>query len=161
MPEAEVAPGGVRVPGSRLRSALLVLGGRVAELVVVEACAGEVRLLARVRAVVVAEMLVDEVEDECWVDDPDPGREVASAVVDVGVAAVAGAVADVAGDADLQRSGLCPGGEGVELCVEALELAAQDRRRSVAWPSALRWQARACSICSAASRSAPSSMRTA
>ena len=46
VPEAEVAPGGVGVAGARLRSALLVLGGGVAELVVVEACAGEVGILA-------------------------------------------------------------------------------------------------------------------
>ena len=51
VPEPEVAPGCVGVPGSRLRSALLVLGGRVAELVVVDAGSGEVGLLARRRRV--------------------------------------------------------------------------------------------------------------
>ena len=44
--EPEVAAGRLGVAGARLRPALLVLGGRVAELVVVEAGAGEVRLLA-------------------------------------------------------------------------------------------------------------------
>ena len=71
---------------------------------------------------------MDEVEHERGVDDPDPGGEVAPAVVDIGVAAVAGAVAHVAGDAKLQRSRLCAGGERVELCVDALGRAAEDAR---------------------------------
>jgi hypothetical protein len=106
------------VPFPSLRPALLVLCRRVAELVVVGAGASEVRLLAH-RCRLGAELLVYEVEHEAGVDDPDPGREVLPAVVDVGLAGVAGSVANVAGDPDLQRSGLCAGGEGVELCVEA------------------------------------------
>ena len=47
VPEPEVAAGRLGVPGPGLRPALLVLGGRVAELIVVDAGAGEVRLLAR------------------------------------------------------------------------------------------------------------------
>jgi len=43
------------------------------------------------------------------------------------VPAVAGAVAHIAGDAELQRPGLGAGGERVELGVKPLELAAQDR----------------------------------
>ena len=43
------------------------------------------------------------------------------------VAAVAGAVAHLAGDAELERPALGAGGERVELGVEPLELAAEDR----------------------------------
>ena len=68
-----------------------------------------------------------EVEHERGVDDPDPGGEVASALVHERVSAVAGAVAHIAGDAELERPGLGAGGERVELGVEPLELAAQDR----------------------------------
>ena len=62
------------------------------------------------------------------VDDPDPGGEVLPALVHERVPAVAGSVAHVAGDADLQRPRLCASGEGVELCVEPLERAAEDGR---------------------------------
>ena len=116
VPEPEVAPGGVGLAGSRVRSALLVLGGRVAELVVVDAGTREVGILAGRGRVAFADVFVDEVEDECRIDDPDPGGEVLPAVVDVCVAAVAGSVAGVSGDADLQRSRLCASGERVELC---------------------------------------------
>ena len=47
VPEPEVAARGFGVPRPRLRPALLVLGGGVAELVVVDPRAGEVGLLAR------------------------------------------------------------------------------------------------------------------
>ena len=57
VPEPEVAAGRLGVAGPRLGAALLVLGGGVAQLVVVEAGAGEVRLLARGRAFVVLEVL--------------------------------------------------------------------------------------------------------
>ena len=50
VPEAEVAAGRLGVAGARLGAALLVLGGGVAQLVVVEARAGEVGLLAGRRA---------------------------------------------------------------------------------------------------------------
>ena len=128
MAEPEVAAGRLGVPGPSLRPALLVLGGRVAELVVVDAGAGEVRLLARRCRLDVAELLVDEVEHEGGVDDPDAGGEVAPALVHERVAAVAGAVAHLAGDAQLRGPGLGAGGERVELAVEPLELAAEDRR---------------------------------
>ena len=49
-----------------------------------------------------------------------------AAVVDEGVAAVAGAVAHLAGDAEFERPGPGAGGERVELAVEPLELAAED-----------------------------------
>ena len=55
VPEAKVAAGGVGVPGSRLRPALLVLGGRVAELVVIDAGSGEVGILAGQRRVALAD----------------------------------------------------------------------------------------------------------
>jgi hypothetical protein len=71
---------------------------------------------------------VDEVDHERWVDDPDAGGEVRAAIVDEGVAAVAGAVTYLAGDAQLQRSGLGARTESVELAVEPLGLAAEDRR---------------------------------
>ena len=51
-----------------------------------------------------------------------------AAVVDERVAAVAGAVAHLAGDADLERPGLGARGERVELAVELLGLAAEDAR---------------------------------
>ena len=132
MPEPEIAAGRLGVPGPSLRPALLVLGGRVAELVVVDAGAGEVRLLARRCGLDFAELLVYEVEHEGGVDDPDPGGEVLSALVHERVAAVAGAVAHIAGDAELERPALGAGGERVELGVEPLELAAEDRWRSAA-----------------------------
>jgi hypothetical protein len=47
VPEVEVATGRVRVAGACLGAALLVLGGGVAELVMVDPGAGEVRLLPR------------------------------------------------------------------------------------------------------------------
>jgi hypothetical protein len=49
------------------------------------------------------ELVVHEVEDEERVDDPDAGGEVRSAVVHEREAPGARAVADLAGDAQLQR----------------------------------------------------------
>ena len=128
MTEAEVAPGGVGVPGPRLRSALLVLGGCVPELVVVDAGAREVGILAGRGRVAFADAFVDEVEHERRVDDPDPGGEVLPAVVDERVPAVACPVADLRGDADLRCARLGAGGELVELVVEVVGLAAEDCR---------------------------------
>jgi hypothetical protein len=65
----------------RLGPSLLVRGCGVAELVVIQAGAGEVRLLSRRRAFVVLEALVDEVDHEGRVDDPDAGSEVPAPVV--------------------------------------------------------------------------------
>jgi hypothetical protein len=125
--EPEVAPRRLGLPGARLRAALLIFGGGVAELFVIEPGAGEVRLLARRGRVAVAELLADEVEHERGVDDPDPGGKVLPALVHERVPAVAGAVAHIAGDAELERPALGAGGKRVELGVEPLELAAQDR----------------------------------
>src|SRR5579884_1307024 len=127
LPEPDVAPRRVRVPGLRPRSALIVFGGRVVKLLVIDPGTGEVRLLVRGGSVVVVELLVDEVEDERGVDDPDAGGEVLSAVVHERVAAVAGAIADLSGDADLQRPRLGAGRQRVELGVETVGLAAEDR----------------------------------
>jgi hypothetical protein len=104
--EPEVAAGRLGVAGSGLGSALLVLGGRLSELVVVDARAGEVSLLAGRCRVAVAELLVREVEDEDRVDDPDPGGKVPSALVHERVPPVAGAVAHIAGHAELERPAL-------------------------------------------------------
>ena len=123
--------------GSRLCSALLVLGGGLAELVVIELGAAEVGLLAGRGRVVVCELLADEVEHERGVDDPDPGGEILPAVVDVGVAAVAGAVAHLAGDAELQRPGLGAGGERVERRVERVRACSRGCS-AICWPSAPR-----------------------
>jgi hypothetical protein len=125
--ESEVAACRLGLAGPRLGSALLVLGSGVAEFVVVEPRAGEVRLLAGRVGVAVVELLVDEVQHEGGVDDPDTGGEVRPAVVHEGVAAVAGAVADLRRDAELERP--CPraGRERVELSVESLHLAPEDR----------------------------------
>jgi hypothetical protein len=81
---------------------------------------------------------VGEVEHEGRVDDPDPGGEVASALVHESVPAVAGAVAHVAGDAELQRPSLGAGGERVELGVEALGPLRTVLSRGSRWPSPLR-----------------------
>ena len=56
------------------------------------------------------------------------GGEVLAAVVRECVAAVARAVAGLAGDAELERPGLGARGERVELAIEPVELAAEDRR---------------------------------
>jgi hypothetical protein len=98
--EAEVAPCRVGLVQAGLLFARLVVARGLAQLVVVEAGSGEERLLAcrRVRVVMV-ELVVDEVEDEERVDDPDAGGEVGSAVVHEREAPGAGAVADLAGDA--------------------------------------------------------------
>ena len=111
--------------GARGLAAFVVVGGRLAQVGVVEAGAGEVGVLARGRIVGVVEVVVDEVEHEDGVDDPDAGGEVAAAVVHVGVVAGAGAVADLAGDPQLQRGSACSVGEHVELGVELVGLAAE------------------------------------
>jgi hypothetical protein len=108
------------VPGASLRPALLVLCRCVAELLVVDASACEVRLLARRCRLDFAELLVGEVEHGGGVDDPDPGGEVLPALVHERVPAVAGAVEHVVRDAELQRPSLGAGGERVELGVEEL-----------------------------------------
>ena len=125
MAEAEVGAGGVGVAGARGLAAFMVVGGRLAQVGVVEAGAGEVGVLARGRSVGLVEVVVDEVEHEDGVDDPDAGGEVPAAVVHVGVVAGAGAVADLAGDPQLQRGSACSVGERVELGVELVGLAAE------------------------------------
>ena len=80
MAEAEVAASRLGVAGARPGASLFVLGGGVAKLVFVEACAGEVRLLARGGGLIVLEVLVDEVDHERWVDHPDAGGEVLAPV---------------------------------------------------------------------------------
>ena len=112
------------------------------KLVVVEAGTGEVGLLPGRRGCVVFEFLVDEIDHEGGVDDPDRRGEVLAAVVDERVSAVAGAVADLACDADFERSrpGSC--GEGVELTVELVRLAAEQPLAICRCPSAARWDSR-------------------
>ena len=56
------------------------------------------------------------------------GGEVLAAVVDERVSAVAGAVADLARDADLERSRPGPCDEGVQPVVELFRLAAEQPR---------------------------------
>ena len=133
--------------------------GGVAEFVVVEAAPAKYASSRAGGSSSSLEVFVDEVDHEGGSIDPDAVGEVLAAVVDEGVAAVAGAVADLGGDPDLERSGPGAGGERVELAVELLGLAGEDRRE-LPRPSSVRW-VRACSICSAASSSAPSSIRTA
>jgi hypothetical protein len=120
------------LPRAGSRASLLVLGVGLAQIGVVEARAGEVGLLARHFAVAFLELLSHEVEHEHRVDDPDPGGEVRASLVDVGVAAVASAVAGLAGDPDLQRPRLRAGGKSVELAVEPSGLAAEDARELLA-----------------------------
>ena len=76
MPESEVAAGRLGVAGPRLGPALHVFGGGVAELVVVDPRAGEVGLFAGGRGIAVVGLLVDEVEHERGINDPDAGGEV-------------------------------------------------------------------------------------
>ena len=127
MPEPEVAAGRLGVAGPRLGAALLVLGGGVAELVVVDPRAGEVRLLAGGRGVVVVELLVDEVEHEGRVDDPDTGGEVLPAVVHEGVAAVARAVADLGVMRSLSARALARAASASSSRSSRCTLAAEDR----------------------------------
>src|SRR3954447_25190997 len=101
-----------------------VLGG-VAQLVVVEASAAEVGLLAGDLAVGVGELVADGVEHEHRVDHPDAGGEVLAALEHPAVASVGGAVAQRPVDAQLERGALGAGGECVELGVELLGLAAE------------------------------------
>ena len=159
VPEPEIAAGGVGVPGARLGAAGLVVGGRVAELLIIDAGSGEVRLLAGRGRVAFPDVFVDEVEHERGVDDPDPGSEVLPAVVDVGVAAVAGAVADLAGDADLQRPRLRAGASVSSS--RSRRPGSQPRIAAIWLCSWVSRCSRACAICSAASSIAPSSIRTA
>ena len=80
--QAEVAALTVGSPGPFGLAALAVLGGGVAQLVVLELGAGEVRLLARRRLVaVVLELFAGEVEHEHGVDHPDRVGEVLPALV--------------------------------------------------------------------------------
>ena len=62
--EPEVGACRLGLAGPGLRAALLLLGGRVVELVIVEARAGEVRLLAGRGRVARVELLAGEVEHE-------------------------------------------------------------------------------------------------
>ena len=80
--EPEVAASRVGVAGPRLGAALLVLGGGVAELVVVDPGAGEVRLLAGGRRVVVVlSCSWTRSSMKAGSIDPDAGGEVLPAVV--------------------------------------------------------------------------------
>ena len=98
-----------------------------AEVVVVEGGAGEERLFAGgLVVVVVGEVFVGEVDHEQGVDDPDAVGEVLSALVDVGEASDAGAVAGLRGDLELERLGPGAGGEGVELAVDLARFAGED-----------------------------------
>jgi hypothetical protein len=75
---------------------------------------------------VVGELLVGEVDDEQGVDDPDAVGEVLSALVDVGEASGAGAVAGLRCDRELEGLGLRAGGERVEFAVELVWFAGED-----------------------------------
>ena len=160
VPEPEVAAGRLGVAGARLGSALLVFGGGVAELGVVDPRAGEVGLLAGRRGLAVVEVLVDEVDHEGGVDDPDAGGEVPPAVVDERVAAVAGPVAHLGGDPHLERPSLGARGERVQLAVELVDLAAEDRRDLPTSRVVEVW-AGVVDLLGGVEHGAPSSMRTA
>jgi hypothetical protein len=105
--------------------AVVLPGG--AQFVVVEGGAGEERVLAGgLVLVVVGELVVDEVDDECGVDDPDAVCEVLPAMVHEREAPRAGAVAGLGGDLNLERCGLRAGSERVELAVQFAQLAAEN-----------------------------------
>ena len=138
--EAEVGAHGVGLALALLVAALALLGGGVAQVGRVEAGAGEVGRVGRRRVVgLVGEGLADGVEHEHGVDDPDAGGEVGAALVDVGVAAGAGAVAQGGVDAQRRVGGLgawrC---ERVELGVELVGRAAEDAGRLVGGPAGVR-----------------------
>lgn len=114
--EPEVAVGRLRLAKALrvLARPVLLLGG--AQLLVVEAGAGEERLLSGDLVVLaVGELVADEVDREHRVDDPDAVRKVLSALVYEREAPGAGAVPGLCGDLELQRLGLRAGGQGVEL----------------------------------------------
>ena len=124
--EAEVRARRLDLAGAGVGALRAVLLAGRAQLGVVEAGAGEVALLARDRVVAGFELLADRVEHEHGVDDPDAGGEVGAALVHVGVAAGAGALAQRAVDAQLARRRPGAGGERVELSVELVGRAAED-----------------------------------
>ena len=125
--ESEVAGGRLGLPQALCVAAFAVLLAGGAEFVVVECGAGEERVFAGgLVALVTGEVFADEVDHERWVDDPDCVGEVLSALVDVGEASDAGAVAGFRGDPDLERLGLGAGGERVERAVELVVLAGED-----------------------------------
>jgi hypothetical protein len=72
VPEPKVAAGRVGLAGAGLCAALLVVGGGVAEFVVVDPRAGEAGLLAGLRRVVVRDLLVDDVDHEAGRPDIAP-----------------------------------------------------------------------------------------
>jgi len=125
--ESEVAVGRLGLADAlRVAAGAVVLFGG-AQLVGVQGGAGEERLLPGDLVILtVGEVVVDEVDDERGVDDPDGVGEVLAALVDVGVASGAGAVAGFGGDGDLERLGLGAGGEGVEFGVEFAGFACED-----------------------------------
>ena len=130
--EPEVAVGCLGLAQALRVAAFAVFLSGGTELVVVEAAAGEERLFSGGLVVlVVGELLVDEVDDEQGVDDPDAVGEVLSARVDVGEASGAGAVAGLRGDLDLERLGLRAGGERVELAVDLVRFAGRGSARAV------------------------------
>jgi hypothetical protein len=93
-PEPEVGSHGVGDALWLLVAAFALGLGGVAQVGGVQARAGEVRRVGRGLCVdLVGEGLADGVEHEDRVDDPDAGGEVGAALVHVGVAAGAGAVA--------------------------------------------------------------------
>ena len=124
--EPEVRARRLDLAGARVGALRAVLLAGRAQLGVVEAGAGEVALLARDGAVAGFELLADRVEHEHGVDDPDAGGEVGAALVHVGVAAGAGALAQRAVDAQLARRRPGAGGERVELAVELVGRAVED-----------------------------------
>ena len=159
VPEAEVAAGCLGVAGAGLCPALLVGGCGVAHFVVVEAGAGEVGLLPCRRGCVVFEFLVDEVDHEGGVDDPDRGGEScprswtkayrplrARSRISLVMRTLSARVRARAARVSSSRS--------------SLSASQPSSPTTCRWPSAARW-IRAWSICSAPSSSAPSSIRTA
>ena len=130
VPEPEVRARRVGLARAPVLGALAVAGGGVVEVLVGQAGACEERVLPGGGVVGGGEVVVDEVDDEHGVDHPDARGEVAAAVVDVGVAAVARPVTHLAVDRDLQRAALGCGGERVEFAVDPVGGAGEDRSRA-------------------------------
>ena len=125
-PSPRLRSGRLGLACARLLLSLAVLLGGVAELGVVDPGAGEVRLVAGGLVAAGLERVAGEVDHEHGVDDPDAGGEVLATVVHVGVAAGAGAVADLGGDPELERPRSGAGGERVELGVELVGVRVED-----------------------------------
>jgi len=126
VPESEVAAGRLGVAGARLtrRCSSAPTASRSSAS---SRRAPAKYASSRAGALVVMEVLVDEVDHERGVDDPDADGEIRPAVVREGVAAVR-ARSRISEVIRIWRTAACACGERVELPVDSVGLAAGNRR---------------------------------